>query len=220
MATRDGPKKINLGCGPKLIQGWMNVDLHQKYGNDFFKTYGPIDDTQFRSIDLSKTPWDIPDSYYQHLVALDFLEHFPYRQTGTILSEMWRVMEVGGLIELQVPDFTECARAAMGVRPFFCHTCGFVFTTEEGHQYHLEIEGCPKCKTTYHEITKAAIHRLYGGQDFVGNWHYNAFTKDYLRVLMTNAGFHSFELVERNENGETFAQNWNFKIRARKGDGW
>jgi hypothetical protein len=188
--------KLNLGCGRDLRQGYLNVDFVQ-----------PCD----RMVDLSKFPWPWGDGEADEILMLDFLEHFPYRDTSKILMECWRVLKKDGLLEVQVPDFAHCARAAMALPPFMCNRCPTLFDEN--------LRGvCHNCGAKVNEIAEAAVRRLYGGQDVPGNWHYNAFTQASLELKLMDAGFDRIDVVEKNQNGETYFQNWNLKLQARKSE--
>lgn len=189
--------KLNLGCGSDHRPGYTNVD--------FVK---PCD----VQVDLEQFPWPWDDSSVDEIIMLDFLEHFPYSRTETILSECWRILVPGGKLDVQVPDLEPCARAAMSLPPFLCHGCGYEFQ-KPNHP-------CLRCGRALSEIRDAAIHRLYGGQDRPGNWHYNAFTTKTLEAILSKSGFGEVTFLDRNENGETYYQNWNMKATARKIDAW
>lgn len=195
--------KLNLGCGSDIRDGYVNVDLRP-----------PCD----RKVDLSQLPWPFEDQSAEEVLMLDFLEHFPYRKTSSILQEVWRVLKPGGILEVQVPDFEVCAFAAIRDSRMQCNKDGTTFGSSMEHK----VEGkCSRCGQTILQIAQAAIERLYGGQDVEGNWHFTAFTKDLLEQQLGKAGFGDFEWPEFNQNGETFAQNWNIKVRARKKeDAW
>jgi hypothetical protein len=70
------------------------------------------------------------------------------------------------------------------------------------------------------QIAEAAVARMFGGQDYVGNWHYTAFNKPLLQHKLEKNGFDKVEFEELNENGETYYQNWNIKAVAEKKDLW
>jgi predicted SAM-dependent methyltransferase len=192
--------KLNLGCGPDIRQGYVNVDLEPA--------------SQVLGVDLSQFPWPWEDDSTDEILMLDLLEHFPYRQTDSILNEAWRVLKVGGHIDIQVPDFEHCAFAAMDMDNYLCNVCG-----KAGKQAELSDIGrrCSECKTPIYDIAEAAIRRLYGGQDVKGNWHFNAFTKESLVFKLKRTGFKKFEFLEKHHQWK----NWNFKIRAVKdADAW
>lgn len=189
--------KFNLGCGSDIRPGYRNVDFRPGQGIEV--------------VDLSKLPWPFPDQEAEEVLMLDFLEHFPYAKADLLLDEAWRILRPGGVIEVQVPDFEHCARAVIKEGRFLCNRCGAeTLENEDGN------EPCPKCGQTADQTTDAAIHRLYGGQDYPGNFHFNAFTIRSLGQLLSKHGFADIEEVQRNQNGETYYQNWNIKLKARK----
>jgi len=201
--------KLNLGCGTDIKQGFLNVDNRELAG------VGKV-------VDLSKLPWPWENGSVEHLLMLDFLEHFPYRQTNAILNECWRIMKMDAILEVQVPDFTHCGQVILNDRPYMCNRCGWEFPYVDKRAKHgSDDRHCGKCGQTYEEIRTAAVHRLYGGQDYPGNFHYTAFTEQILTELLESNGFGEIQKMDKNENGETYWQNWNLKLVAKKtGDIW
>ncbi len=188
--------KLNLGCGSDVREEYFNVDFN-------------VDDPRVYNVDLSKFPWTWSDNSCDEILMLDFLEHFSYKLTDKILSEVWRVLAPGGYVDIQVPDFEHCSLAAMEMDHYLCNVCGASskdFTIVSG------VECCPSCRTSSYDISTAAIMRLYGGQDRIGNWHFTAFTKDLLVQRLKKNGFSEFEFLEKHHQWK----NWNFKLRAFK----
>lgn len=189
--------KLNLGCGQDIKPGYTNVDFRELPGAE--------------KVDLSKLPWPWASESADEILMLDFLEHFPYRNTVTILQEAWRVLKKNGRLEVQVPDFTHCSKVILNIRPFMCNRCGWEFIDN-----HSQI--CGKCGQNLTKIAEAAVHRLFGGQDYEGNFHNTAFTEDILMLMLSENGFEDISFVKYNENGETMWANWNFKFVAKKGE--
>lgn len=185
--------KLNLGCGKDIKPDYINVDFFEK-------------SPHILNIDLSKFPWPFENNSVDEILMLDFLEHFPYRQTNNILIECFRVLKEDAYVDIQVPDFEQCARAAcMDTEyEYWCNVCG-------NSSDYIESE-CSKCKTKKEDIADAAIKRLYGGQDREGNWHFTSFSKKLLEYKLKNIGFSNFEYLEK----EHQSKNWNYKIRAYK----
>lgn len=192
--------KLNLGCGDDIRPGYTNVDFRERPGVD-------------RVADLSKFPWPFEDDSVTEIMMLDFLEHFRYADTECILKECHRILKTGSELFVQVPDFEQCARAALSLYPFQCNKCGYEFTAISGPR-NLPREQYLKCVCgqTRVQIQDAAIHRLYGGQDYPGNFHYTAFSSNILQRMMENCGFDNIYEIEKNQNGETMRQNWNIKL--------
>ena len=78
--------KLNLGCGPNQLPGWVNVDLHHPNAN----VHGDVRDIGFT---------DVEQVLMSHL-----LEHLPHRDCGATLQRVRRWMKPGGRIEVEVPD--------------------------------------------------------------------------------------------------------------------
>lgn len=195
--------KLNLGCGRDVRQGYVNVDLNPGPGVD------QISDLSL----IARRHWPWSAGTIDEIIMHDFLEHFPYRKTDQLLQEAWRILKSGGTIDVQVPDFSHCAAAALN-RPetlsFLCNSCGTKISSQ--------LQSCSGCGRPSIEIQDAAVARLYGGQDYDGNWHFTAFTADKLERHMTTSGFRIIEWPLTNENGETYFQNWNLRCIAQKND--
>jgi DNA-directed RNA polymerase subunit RPC12/RpoP len=88
-----------------------------------------------------------------------------------------------------------------------CNRCGNWMLGSDGH-------GCSKCGQSIADIQDAAIHRLYGGQDVQGNWHYTAFTEEVLGRLLEKNGFANIHALEHDHQ----QANWNIKLRATKAE--
>jgi len=184
--------KLNLGCGEDIKNGYVNVD--------FRKTHPSV--TQ---VDLSKFPWPFETESADEILMLDFLEHFPYRQTSVLLIECHRILKNGGDIVIQVPDAGHLANALSG-QDHLCNNCGCSVGKDK----------CQQCGSDLLQRSKAAMMRLYGGQDYAGNYHFTCFTNQMLEKIAKDCGFinPSYEEIDHQ------FKNWNFKVRFKKGDLW
>jgi len=94
---RDGEgKKINLGCGGKKMDGYINCDL--------FK--GPGIDEVFEMDNIPYKDGTISAIYSEHS-----LEHVPFNRAEGALREWNRVLAPGGELMLYMPDFDLCCRS-------------------------------------------------------------------------------------------------------------
>ena len=81
--------KLNLGCGPNLRNGWVNVDLFES---------GAL------ALDL-REPFPFPSRYVSRIYCSHFLEHLEYPEYAVgFVDECFRVLKPGGIIHLVVPD--------------------------------------------------------------------------------------------------------------------
>lgn len=196
--------RLNLGCGDDIKPGYLNVDFRQTHPNVVIA-------------DLSTYPWPFADGCAKEVLMLDFLEHFSYRKTRTILLECARILEDGGTLDVQVPDAEQLAAAMMGEGNFLCNKCGHEMWKSVPFGARSEnFEQCPGCKQTLAEIADAAVMRLYGGQNYPGNFHHVCFTRQSLVEKAAACGFRQWEPLDF----EHQFKNWNFKLRFTKGDVW
>ena len=79
--------KVNLGCGDDVLAGYVNLDAR------------PTGDVVG---DVTQLPW--ADASITEMRAMDILEHFPVSRTSDILHEWRRVLSVGALMVLRVPN--------------------------------------------------------------------------------------------------------------------
>jgi predicted SAM-dependent methyltransferase len=90
-------KTLNLGCGSRTYQEYpekcMCINLDERTDLPNIDIIGDVTDlTQF------------DDEEFSYVLASDILEHFPLNKTLAILTEWCRVLKIGGLIELRVPN--------------------------------------------------------------------------------------------------------------------
>lgn len=85
--------KLNLGCGRKRIEGWVNVDKHASLHPD-------------QVVDLERFPWPWPDSSADEVLLSHVLEHLGQTPDVFIgvMKELWRVCSPGAQVHIHVPD--------------------------------------------------------------------------------------------------------------------
>lgn len=109
---KGGVIKLHFGCGPRILKGWINIDLfytnydnYLKYYKDEF--YGPdirgCKDDFFR-IDITKTPLPLPDNSVDVIFHEDFIEHLSQRDQYIFLVETLRVLKKGGVHRINTPN--------------------------------------------------------------------------------------------------------------------
>jgi len=83
--------KLHLGCGTKKLPGWINIDGVENCHPDLVH-------------DLGK-PLPYADQSADEVRAHSVLEHFDKYMRYCVFSDWARVLKVGGLVHLEVPDF-------------------------------------------------------------------------------------------------------------------
>lgn len=83
-------KKANLGCGFKKLEGYDNYDISPLCKPD-------------KILDMDQKTWDIPDNTYDHIVAIDVLEHMD--DFINTIKEMYRISKHGAIWEIQIPHW-------------------------------------------------------------------------------------------------------------------
>ncbi len=146
------PRKLNLGSGFDKRGGYVNVDIDAYHAPDLV-----CDVT-----DLSV----LPDLYYTEIQAMDILEHISRLQCTTTLQEWNRVLAMGGVLELKVPNAISLLRQ-------------------------LE-EPANQTPAAHHGI----IQSLLGTQHQDGDFHLNTFTELTLLEQLESTGFGDIELSE------------------------
>ncbi len=84
------PKKLNLGCGRDIKEGWINLDSANIPGVDVVH-------------DIEKLPLPFHDEEFNEILAQDILEHVEYIP---VLKDIHRILKNGGLLTIRVPHFT------------------------------------------------------------------------------------------------------------------
>lgn len=83
-------KKLNLGCGKDIREGWINLDVSQLPGVDVVH-------------DVNILPLPFGDGEFDEILARDVLEHVEYIP---LLADLHRLLCVGGELKIQVPHFS------------------------------------------------------------------------------------------------------------------
>jgi predicted SAM-dependent methyltransferase len=87
------PKRLNLGCGSDIRQGYLNIDIH-----NFFK---PDLVADIRYLDA------LPADYYEEIVAQDCLEHLPRCDTEPVLKVWSRLLKPGGILKIRTTSLVD-----------------------------------------------------------------------------------------------------------------
>ena len=102
--------KIHMGSGPRILKGWINVDLN--YDPDYYKYYsnheypekirGTRD--EFFKINVLEKGVPCPDGKVDAIFHEDFFEHLSQRDQMLFLSEMKRILKKNGVHRINTPN--------------------------------------------------------------------------------------------------------------------
>jgi SAM-dependent methyltransferase len=90
----DTSVNVNLGCGIKVVPGWINID------NFYFPESKDFIQGDVRAIPLESGTVD-------YLLCDNVLEHIEMADIPVVLHEIRRVLKVGGRAVIIVPDFRD-----------------------------------------------------------------------------------------------------------------
>jgi predicted SAM-dependent methyltransferase len=99
--------QLNLGCGPKALPGWVNVDINR----------GPHVDVVW---DLSR-PLPFRTASCAAIFGEHVIEHLTRSDAENLLRECHRVLETGGVLRLSTPDAGRYLRSYAGDGEFLHH---------------------------------------------------------------------------------------------------
>lgn len=82
-------KRLHLGCGKNVLDGWTNVDIEPATG--------------VIRHNLTK-PFPLQSKTIQFIYSEHFIEHITREEALALLTESHRLLESGGVIRLSTPD--------------------------------------------------------------------------------------------------------------------
>lgn len=85
------PIKLHLGCGTKIIEGFINIDVRLLPGVDIVSSIESLPMFEDNSVDL--------------IYCCHVLEHFPRNNVQQILQEWYRILKPTGILRISVPNF-------------------------------------------------------------------------------------------------------------------
>lgn len=91
--------RLNLGCGGKLLPGFVNVDLENNWSSKQPDVVA----------DVTK-PLPFPDDYADEVHAYHLFEHIQRWQAESVLADWVRVLKPGGLLVLELPCLDKILR--------------------------------------------------------------------------------------------------------------
>ncbi len=88
--AREGVKKLQIGCGRRILPDWLNADYHPKTRDVLH-----LDAT--RALPFG-------DASFDYVFSEHMIEHFPFPQGQQLLDECFRILTPGGTLRISTPD--------------------------------------------------------------------------------------------------------------------
>jgi predicted SAM-dependent methyltransferase len=112
------PIKLHFGCGPRVLKGWVNIDLSYEPFENYLQYYTDLhypesirgDRNDFYEINLLKTGLPLPDNSVDIIFHEDFFEHLTQKEQVVFLAETLRVMKKGAVHRINTPNLLASMR--------------------------------------------------------------------------------------------------------------
>lgn len=92
-----GTRHLHLGCGPKYLPGFVNIDANPRQRLDLW-------------LDV-RNGLPFPSNSVDSVYSTHMFEHFFSGELNKLLSECWRVLKPGGGVRLVVPNLASAIMA-------------------------------------------------------------------------------------------------------------
>jgi predicted SAM-dependent methyltransferase len=138
--------RLNLGCGNDYRNGWVNVDLYNKFV-----------DLRF---DIEKAPYPLESDSVDEVYCAQVLEHLRYPEIA--IAEIYRIMKPGAIATLIVPHYTTAGDHNFRHHSHFATCAIHDFTDGNEAQNELAMHG------TFKLIS--AVRKMRGLHINVGGW--------------------------------------------------
>lgn len=170
------PLRLNVGCGPFRLEGWLNLDENPTVGADLHVCVPPL-------------PFEANRA--EEIYAGHYLEHLDPEEADVFLEECRRVLVPGGKLGLVVPDTRAIVRAYLeGVAgrdtlvegppgqywsmANLDHVCAyFLFSTyqESPHQWAYDLSTLRRALERHGFLVLGEIDRYSDGRLGTGRWY-------------------------------------------------
>lgn len=100
---KDGKVRLHLGCGGDYWPGYVNIDLSPN----------GICDLQ---MDFTKIGDIYPSDSVTEVALIHSLSYLRLWQARDLFADLYRILEPGGVVVIELPDLVKCARKALECR--------------------------------------------------------------------------------------------------------
>lgn len=201
-------KRLNLGCGNKTLDGYVNVDVVKTEWTD----------EVFSLNNIPYTDNSISAIYCEHA-----LEHLSHEESGNAIKEWIRVLNLGGELLLFIPDLELCCKYYLDV---VNNNIGFVNGFPSRDWYKYTIFGYQKdangveadYQFHYTGFSKKEIRELLEANGFIIDY-----LENYDGYKTPSIGIRALKPISNLKIGWIAPINWDAaqtRIRVLRIDGW
>lgn len=170
-------KKLNLGCGQDIKQGWVNLDSIKLGGVDVVW-------------DIEKLPLPFKDEEFEEILAQDILEHTS--NFISILKDLHRILKPRGKLSIRVPHFTSVDNFAdpthkkmFSILTFFFFVKNSPFGKVDEREYYFDFH--------FGKVQSIKITFEHGSRLFV----YNRLAKSFFNRTLKVQAFYEATFLSR-----------------------
>lgn len=187
--------KLNLGCGGRPLDGYINVDmdtadeLRLRYPNHKFAP-----DLKVYQYDLFNLPYK--DGTVDEVVADALVEHFSFIEEPKFFYEVKRVLKSGGIFKFSTPDFEETFKDWLKAK-------------DDWKEFFRNDDEAIAKKHWFGTYTYARDNRwgyltamIYGSQNGEGQFHKNCYTEGKVRAMLKYLGFTDIKVRRERWQGD------------------
>jgi predicted SAM-dependent methyltransferase len=137
-------KKIQIGCGPNLFEGWLNTDIDC---NDKIAYLN------------AGAPFPIASDTFDFVYSEHLFEHLKVEQQINMLSESYRILKKGGILRIATPNVD-----------FLFDIFAKPTSSESEHYVDWAVKNIPHLKAVKKMVVDDEEHYIYVINNFFKAW--------------------------------------------------
>jgi len=204
----DGRAMLNVACGSKMNWSWTNLDFsltarlaHHLTIAKMLNRMGVLSEARYERllrVDPEIILWDLkkgipfPDESFDVVYSSHFLEHIDVEAVGPFLYEVYRILKMGGVARIVVPNLQALIRCYLAsVKKLESGDESALKEHERAvHRLFDQMVRKQSAGTSAQRPFVRAVERLVrGGPAKIGELHRWMYDKHTLRDLLKRVGF-------------------------------
>jgi predicted SAM-dependent methyltransferase len=187
--------KLNLGCGGRPLEGYVNVDMDSI--DDLRKRYP---ETHFPegivtyNYDIFNLPFK--DGTVDLIRTDSMIEHLSFPQEPKFFYEVKRVLKPGGIFQFSTPDFEQTVKDWLAAKDEWKEF--FRSDKEAIEKQHWFGQYSYSRENRWGYLTAM----IFGSQNGEGQFHTNCYTIPKIRAILKHLDFQEIELTQDRWKGD------------------